>query len=899
MTDQPSTVSSTPDHPTPAPRRLRVEHGPRLLGIATTTPRLSWWQPPTSSPIDRSRVEARVDGGPPVTVDLDSSGSILVPWPFDALAPRSRVTWRVQVHADDGWSAWSDPADFEVGLVDRAQWDAVFVGHPDDHGDAFGGRGARGAFHLRRRFTVTEPLDRARLRATALGIYELHLDGRRVGDLELTPGFTAYRSVLEAQTYDVTTWLGPGEHELVATLSDGWYRGSVGFTREQQSFGDQLALLAQIELDGPGGTEVIGTDDRWEVSADGPIVAADLIEGERVDLRRPFPPVDGWVPVAIVEVDAAIEVSASPAPPTRQIDHDPVAGIDQLPDGGQIVRLPRNINGWLRIDADALGPAGTTTRLVHGEALLPSGDLDVRNLEVTHFVTQEPLGHGQLDEVVSAGPDGPPFEPRHTSHGFQYVRVDGSPPLDPDDVTGVMVHTDLVRTGRFTCSDDRLDRLHEAAVLSFRDNACEIPTDCPQRERAGWTGDWQIFAPTAAFLYDVAGFSDRWLRDLAHGQWPDGRVTNHVPDPIGPAGMEEGIARFMTGSSGWGDAAILVPWAMYETYGDLDLLVRQFPSMEAWVSFALDAAATGRHPSRETARPVALPHEEYLWDAGFHWGEWTEPGADMMGVLTGEIEQGHVATAYLSRSLSILADIAERIGRVEVVDRYRTLAAATRDAWRAEYVVDGRVTPSTQANLTRALAFGLVDDGAERAVTLADLVTRIEEADHHVGTGFLTTPFLLPTLADQGRPDLAYALLMQTTAPSWLAMVEAGATTIWENWDGLGDDGGGSLNHYSKGAVVTFLHRYVAGIRPIADEPAYRRFEIRPVPGGGLTAAEATFDSPYGTIRSSWTIDGDRFDLSVTVPPGTRALLTLPDGTTDEVGPGDHERSIPLASTPS
>jgi alpha-L-rhamnosidase len=503
------------------------------------------------------------------------------------------------------------------------------------------------------------------------------------------------------------------------------------------------------------------------------------------------------------------------------------------------------------------------------------------------FASGERLGAGQVDEVVSRGAEGPSVELRHTTHGFRYAAVDGAPDLRREDVAGVMVHTDLVRTGWFRCSDERLNALHDAAVLSFRGNACEIPTDCPQRERAGWTGDWQIFQPAAAFLYDVAGFTDRWLRDLAADQWDDGRVPNFVPEPFPPA-ARRGVAAYLTGSAGWGDAAVLVPHQHWLSYGDADLLARQYPSMQAWVDFAVRRAAEHRHPARIAARAEPAPHERYLWDIGFHWGEWCEPGGNPEGVFTGEADLGIVATAYLHRSLATLAETADILGRGSDSDGYREQADAVRAAWQAEYVSpDGAVTPASQADLVRALAFGLVGDD-HRARVAADLVDLVRAAGTRVGTGFLATPFLLPVLADAGYLDIAYELLLQTTAPSWLAMIDAGATTIWENWEGLDEDGNGSLNHYSKGAVISFLHEHVAGLRPLPGVPAYERFDVRPAPGGGLSSAEARLDTPHGRIASSWTLDGVRFALEVVVAPGTTARVTLPDGARHDRGPGAH-----------
>jgi len=501
-----------------------------------------------------------------------------------------------------------------------------------------------------------------------------------------------------------------------------------------------------------------------------------------------------------------------------------------------------------------------------------------------------PLPAGQVDQVVSAGILGDVFEPRHTTHGFRYVRIDGHPrDLTPGDVRGVVVHTDMRRTGWFSCSDERVGRLHDAAVWSLRDNACDIPTDCPHRERAGWTGDWQLYLPTAAFLFDVAGFSAKWLRDVAADQWPDGTVSN-----ISPTARAEGrnspIA-FLNGSAGWGDAAIIVPWELYRAYGDVTILQEMWPTMVAWLDRAERIAGTQRHPDRAVRRPQAASHEKYLWDSGFHWGEWLEPGGDPGEIATfAAADKGDVATAYFAHSAGLMAQIADMLGREADAARYQLLAGRVRAAWQSEYLtVEGRIDPDTQANHVRALAFDLVPSEL-RAGTADRLVTLIEQADMHLGTGFLATPLLLPVLADTGHLDVAYRLLMQDTAPSWLAMIDRGATTMWERWDGVAPDGvpSESLNHYSKGAVISFLHRYSAGIRLLDGHPGYQQFRVQPRPGGGLTWVTASHESPFGVIESAWRIDGRTFRLTVVVPDGTMAEVVLPDGHTELAGPGRH-----------
>ena len=631
---------------------------------------------------------------------------------------------------------------------------------------------------------------------------------------------------------------------------------------------------------------MVGTGETW-TSQPSHILAADLIEGQTED--RALAPAGGPEssdPVGIVE-HGFDQLVASPAPPVRAVQELVAVAITLTEPGRQVFDLGQNINGRVRLTD--LGPAGTTLTLTHAEAIDAGGDITTEHLRPADVPFAPPdVRAGMVDHVTSAGTAGGVFEPQFTTHGFQYVRIDGHPDsLGLDDVTGVVVHTDLRRTGWFTCSDPKLNALHEAAVWSFRDNVCDIPTDCPTRERAGWTGDLQLYAPVAAFLYDVAGFTTKWLRDLAVGQWDNGILGNMAPMP--PA-ERTGFVERLNGSAGWGDAAVLVPFQMYAEYGDLRLLEEQWPSMVAWLDFVETTAATQRHPDRVAARPDPASHERYLWDAGFHWGEWLVPGEDLsdFGAFVAR-DKSDVATAYFARSTEVAARIARLIGRDSDAARYAELSRAVADAWRAEFLdSDGRIQPLTQANIVRALAFGLVPEKL-RSQLGDQLATLVRDNDTHLATGFLSTPDLLPVLADAGHLDLAYELLFQDTPPSWMAMIDRGATTVWERWEGIDDDGvpHESLNHYSKGAVIGFLHRYVAGIQRLA--PTYRRFRVQPRPGGGLTWANAEHDAPHGRISASWRLERDTFELSVVVPPGCTAEVVLPSGETLEAGPGSHD----------
>lgn len=751
----------------------------------------------------------------------------------------------------------------------------------------------RPVYQLAGSFVVEGDVASATLRVTAHGIYEAFVDGTRVGDAELTPGWTAYRSRLQVQTFDVTHLVGPGEHTLGALLSDGWWRGQNSVARRVDDYGTTTALLAQLDVTyADGRTASFGTDSSWR-SAPSHILGADLIAGEVHDLRRRRSWHDwrSWAPVHLDD-HGFDELVRMVSPPVRRIEEIRPAAIRQLDASRWVVDVGQNINGWVRLGR--LGPAGTEITLTYGEWLDDDGDVTQEHLFPPSLLVSGDIPF-QTDTVISAGAPDDVFEPRHSTKGFQYVRVEGDlDELTVDDLTAVVVHTDLPRIGSFQCSDERINTLHRVADWSFRGNACDIPTDCPTRERAGWTGDWQIFIETAAYLYDVDGFSTKWLRDLAAEQRPDGKITNLVPESHPGDGRHPEFWTFTEGSAGWGDASVHVPWIMYRTRGNTDVLADQYESAKRWVDYAIGAASSDRHPTRQERPGEPGAHERYLWDTGWHYGEWLEGDETLDQAIANALtaDPGAVATAYLHRSARELAEIALLLDRSDDAERYTDLAAKAADAWRTEFLAaDGTTTPDTQATYVRALAFGLIPDDL-RPAAAARLGHLIRDADTHLSTGFLATPYLLPVLADTGHLDVAYDLLFQDTEPSWLVMVDRGATTVWEEWGGIDEAGHShaSLNHYSKGAVISFLHQYVAGLQII--EPGYRRFRVAPHPGGGITSAHTHHDSPYGRIDVSWNIATTGVGtLEVTVPEGTDADLTLPDGRTERIGAGHHTRS--------
>lgn len=850
---------------------------------------VSWWLPAGAARQDAYRVVTD-DGHDTGRVESDRQTFVDVPGEDTS---RRRTLVRVQVWTDLGPSDLSDPVAIDTGLLASSDWTAGWIGVTEDDRAP---KGRRPAYWLRTTFDLTD-VGPATAHVSALGLYELWLNGSRVGDHELAPGFTQYRDRVPYQSFDVTAHLRPGRNVVAVLLADGWYRGQVGTPRAADQFGELLAARLQLESHGVDAPSVLVTTGPGWRTATSHVVAADLIGGQHDDLRLLDPTIhdaayddSAWIPAPPRSVEVAVVREI--APPVRRVEELHPVSVTKV-DDAQVVDLGQNINGWVRLAR--LGPDGTRVRLCHGEHLTSDGRLDTSHLDVNIPVIPVPLPLGQIDEVVSAGRGGDFFEPRFTTHGFRYVSVEGHPDaLEVDDVTGVVVHSDLRRTGWFECSDERVNALHEAVVWSLRGNMCAIPTDCPQRERAGWTGDWQVFAPTAAYLYDVLAFTRSWLRDVRLDQRADGCVANMSPLP--PAEGFDGPLAHLHGSAGWGDVVVSAPWDLYQAYGDISLLREAWDSARRWVDFAAAAATGGRHPQRVASRPDPAEHENLLWDTGFHWGEWLEPGAVItdFGAFA-RADKSEVATAYLHRSALTLARVGELIGAdAATTEHYRRLAEGARRAWLAEFVdAEGALREPTQASHVRALAFGLVPDQG-RAAVAARLAELVAEADGHLATGFLSTGLLLPALADHGQVGTAYTLLLQDSEPSWLTMIDRGATTTWEHWNGIDGDGVAhdSLNHYSKGAVASFLHRHVAGLRPTS--PGYRRFRVTPSPGGGLTWARTSHESPYGLIEVEWNAGGGVLDVAVVVPPGTSAEVVLPDGSSTRLAPGRHSlRSEP------
>lgn len=878
-----STAASVPA----APYDLRIDSGGDGVIVSGAAPRLSFSVPVEAGVPTGFEVEASIDGHTRAPVSFAAGQHLLVPWPWTALTSGQRVHWRVRALSAAGASPWSESSAFECGLLD-ADWSAEWIS-PVEHDDP--GYGARGAHTLARTFDAVDIVG-ARLYSTALGVYTASINGQRVGTAELSPGSTSYDRTIYAQAADVTSLLQDGDNALEIELSDGWYRGQVGAFRLPAGWGTTLAARAELHLElADGSRRVIRTDGEW-TSAPSSIVRADLMDGQTTDFRAES---GSAVPVIVGAVDGP-PISWSPAPPVRVVETRDVVSANRIAEDTWVLDFGQNASGWIRLTD--LGPAGTRTVIDYGEHIGQDGDLDTSHLDSTK--PGEPsVVFVQRDEVVSAG-GGEVFEPRHTVHGFQYARLSRErASFDAATAQMRIVQTDLRRTASFESSAPALNRLHEIADWSFRGNAVDVPTDCPTRERLAWTGDYQVFAPTAARLYDVLGFTRKWLRSVRDDQLDDGRIANFSPDGRRiKLNLDDQFA-MMTGSSGWGDAITFVPWEMYTAYGDSQILEENWDAMVRWVEWALGAARTTRHHSRVERSAEPQPHEEYLWDGTFHWGEWTEPvpkaedGSRLDPMKTNPMawfmaDKGEVGTAYLYRSSRILADAATVLGRAEDAERYAVLADRILDAWRTEFLAgDGRTAQDSQAAYVRALTFGLIPE-SQRAAAAERLVELIRAAGTHLGTGFLATGDLLPALADTGHASVAYELLFQRSAPSWLHMIDRGATTVWEDWEGVDDEGAAheSLNHYSKGAVIRFLHTHALGLRQDPGSVAWHTFTIAPVLGGGLTWATGHLDTPRGRIRVEWRIDGDELQIEAEVPAGSAATVVFPDGSRHAVLPG-------------
>ncbi len=839
-----------------APCAPRIEHHTDtapILGIGTGTPRLSWSVAQADADYQQTAYEIETSRGAEVEVHrVESTEQVLVPWPGRPLGSREAATVRVRVSCREWWSAWSAPTVVEAGLLEVADWSAEFISPVGIGGPRMPAPILSGSLK------VAGEVRSARLYATAHGLYEATLNGRRVGDHVLAPGWTSYDHRLRYQTYDVTDLIRGGTNTLDVLLGNGWYRGRLGFLNERAQYGDQLALLAQLEVTTTDGrTHVLATDGTWE-ARESEVLADDLYDGQRSDLRRRG---GDWRAAARgVEVVRAEHgrLMAPDGPPVRVSCLLAAEKVWTSPSGRTLVDFGQNTVGWVRLRVRDLEPGGEV--VVRHAEVLEDGELGTRPLR-SAAATDTYLVAGTGEEIL---------EPSLTFHGFRYAEVSGVEGLRAEDIEAVVIGTDLRRTGWFHSSHELLNRFHENVVWSTRGNFVDVPTDCPQRdERLGWTGDIQVFAPTATFLYDSAGFLSSWLADLAAEQLPDGSVPFVVPDVLGMSSPT---------AAAWGDAAVLVPWVLYCRTGDRGILERQLPSMRAWVD-----------------RLEALAGPDRLWAGGFQFGDWLDPTAPPEDASRARADPDVVATAHFARSAELVAQAAQLLGHAGSAARYAALAEEVRAAFARAYVTPaGRVLSDAQTTYALAIEWALLPEEHQRELAGRRLADLVRASGYRISTGFVGTPLVTDALVSTGQADVAYRLLLQTRCPSWLYPVTMGATTVWERWDSMLPDGRinpsgmTSFNHYALGAVADWLHRTVAGLAPAA--PGYREVAVHPRPCADLTSASATHLTPYGEARVAWERADGTFRLDVRVPVGATACVQLP-GRPEAVtvGHGDHQ----------
>ena len=714
---------------------------------------------------------------------------------------------------------------------------------------------------FRKQFTITGSPVEGELQATAMGIYEIHLNGARVGEEYYAPGWTMYQKRLQYQSYDVTPYLRQGENTLDITVARGWCCGKIGFEDRSRIWAQQPELLAALTVtDDQGVRQSLGTDEHWSVGR-GPVCASEFFDGETYDAR--IQPGDFTAPVKSGRgSDMLIAQEGEPVRVTQVL---PACAVIKTPKGETVLDFGQNISGFVEFQVDAR--PGDVVEFTHGEVLDAQGNFYRENYRNART---------RITYICKGG--GETYHPRFAFQGFRYIRLDKWPGrmenlADARCFRAMALHSDMKRIGDFSCSDERVNRLFQNILWGQRGNFLDVPTDCPQRsERLGWTGDAQVFTRAASYNYDVERFFRKWLKDLAACQFPDGGVPRAAPD----------ILNDKICAAGWSDAAVICPWQIYLTYGNAQVLEDQFESMRGWIEYLR-----------------AQGSEECLWDTGVQYGDWLGLDAPCTwnvpisnADFTGATHPYLIATAYYAYSTGLFVKAGRALGR-DMAD-YEDLYRRIRKRFQETYVKDGALLSDTQTGWALALYFGLLPDPAAGAARLAQLV---EAADNHLTTGFMGTPYLLHALSDNGYGEVAYTLLLQEEYPSWLYTVKQGATTIWECWDGIRPDGSlrpknmNSFNHYAFGAVADWMYQTAAGIQPVERAPGFQHVRFAPLSDSRLDYCHASIDSRFGKVSGGWTRVGEKIIYQVDIPAGCTATAVI-HGKTEEIGSGLHRYEV-------
>lgn len=903
---------------------LRTEYLTNPVGVDAVHPRFSWKLDSDKKGVFQKsfHIIAKTEGE--IVWDsgmVISEENLRIPYEGKALKSRQQVVWNVRVMAVDEngntEEAESEDAFFEMGLLREEDWNAKWI-EPEKEADP---EARKPAPYLRREFEVKPGLKSAKLYQSAHGLYEFWLNGVCPTEEKFKPGLTSYYHRLQYQIAEITDYLTVGKNCWAVMLGDGWWRGTTGGT-VKNNFGYKLHYFGQIELTYEDGTrETIGTDEQFRHSV-GAMRASDMMMGDIYDARLEpegwkMAGFDdrGWENVHLTEEHADAKLIPCRGVPVREKETFlPKEFIDKK--GKRILDFGQNIAGYVRMKLRNTKP-GQTILLIHGEDV-KDGCFTQENIKQTNLKVKE------FQEVtyICKGARIEEYCPLFSVFGFRYVCLEGyDDEIQPGDFTAAAVYSDMPETGKFTCSNPLINKLVENSRWSQKGNFLDVPVDCPTRERNAWTGDNQIYVRTAADFMDVYSFYEKWMQDQAIEQYASGKVgitfpstsSVHNPEELertkkdnpmsAPAGPE-GNGSLGEDCAGWGDSAVWIPYMLYLCYGDIRILENQYLTAKKWVDYMLVCAK--EHNSLYEDQPQYHHYSEdgeldadYIYDTRMHYGEWQEPipkepskGGEkesLADVFMRMIREGKpkVATAYMCRSSENTAHMAEILGFKEEADKYHKIADKIRKIYETYLIAeDGVIEPGHQAAYVRVLAMNLCS-GEKREKVIRQLLHEIETNDYKLNTGFLSTPFLLPVLADCGYPEIAFRILEQTENPGWLHAVVLGATTILESWDGM-DVHDASYNHYSYGAVCEFLFSYVAGIRPEFAHPGFKEFTLKPLMGGSLTEAKAVFESQYGTIWSEWKRDGEKWKYYCRVPTNTRARIVLPDRREYTVGSGEY-----------
>lgn len=859
---------------------LKTEYKTNPLGIGTLKPRLSWeflseqrstmqmaYQLKFASEKEYLLQDNNLlwDSG-----KIQSDHSVHIEYNGSDLLSGQRIYWKVKVWDNHGReSEWSEIAFWEMGLLSSSDWKALWI-DPDLEEDI---SVSNPCPFIRKEFRLKSGIRKAGIYVSCYGLYQLRLNGAKVTDDLFTPGWTSYHHRLQYQVYDVTHLLISDKNALGVILGDGWYRGFFGWQGKRNLYGEKLALILQMYVTyDDGSNELIITDNSWK-SSTGPILRSDIYNGEMYDARLE---IDGWdkkgfddhrwngVVVKNHAMDVFVPSEGEAVCVTQTVK--PVRKITS-PKGEMVFDFGQNIVGWVMFTLK--GVSGKKITLKHAEVLDKDGNFYTDNLRAAKAE----------DSYIFRSDDFETYEPHFTFHGFRYIKVDGYPgKIEIDNLAGRVIHSDMTPVGNFECSNPLVNQLQHNIQWGLRGNFLDVPTDCPQRdERMGWTGDAQVFALTACFNMNTAAFFTKWLKDLIVDQKPDGSVPWVVPMVVkggGGTGWSDGY-----GAAGWADAAIIIPWNIYQVYGDKRILENQYNSMKAWIEFMRKKAG-----------------DRYIFDSGFHFGDWlafATTKCDYPGATT---DKDLIATAYFFYSTSLFQKIASVFDKQTDTDDYLELQKKIKTAFQKEFLTQtGRLSSNTQTAYVLSLAFDLIPEKMKKAVAkrLADDVRKFG----HITTGFLGTPLICDVLTENGYPELAYLLLFRKEYPSWLYPITMGATTIWERWDGIRPDGSfqdagmNSLNHYAYGAVGNWLYTKVAGISSDPERPGYKKIIIKPLVTDRLSYAKAEYHSVYGLIKTHWQLKGEKLNLNVVIPVNSTALIEIPAKNIENL----YENNIPVS----